>query len=93
MGCSIATGTLVSFSERLGEQLTGLESAIKTLVAKAALKHFDETGYRMGGQTCWLHTASTDKLTYYHVSKQRKSMLSNCEGIVVHAKTEKTLWF
>ena len=46
---SIATGTLVSFSERLGEQLTDFESTIKTLGAKAALKYFDETGYHMGG--------------------------------------------
>jgi transposase len=37
-------------------------------VAAAPVKHLDETGFRIGGKTQWLHIASTIWLTFYRVS-------------------------
>ena len=44
----------------------------------------DETGFRIGGKTQWLHIASTVWLTFYRVSAKRGSLLAKVTGIVVH---------
>ena len=44
----------------------------------------DETGFRIGGKTQWLHIASTIWLTFYRVSAKRGSLMENVLGIVVH---------
>jgi transposase len=51
----------------------------------------DETGFRIAGQTHWLHTASTPTLTYYTVHRQRgdeamldAGVLPNSRGWAVH---------
>ena len=48
------------------------------------MKHMDETGFRIGGKTQWLHVASTALLTFYRVCAKRGSLLANVVGIVVH---------
>ena len=48
------------------------------------MKHVDETGFRIGGQTQWLHVASNEEFTYYHISPKRKSLLPDLQGTVVH---------
>jgi transposase len=53
-------------------------------VAKAPVKHMDETGFRVGGKTQWLHVASTFLLTFYRVSSKRGSLMESVSGIVVH---------
>ena len=53
-------------------------------VATAPVKHMDETGFRIGGKTQWLHVASTLLLTFYRVSQKRGSLLVNVVGTVVH---------
>jgi len=44
----------------------------------------DETGFRVGGQTQWLHVACTAWLTFYRVCARRGSLLADVVGIVVH---------
>src|SRR5674476_1012220 len=44
----------------------------------------DETGFRIGGKTQWLHIASTAALTFYRVCAKRGSLLANVVGTVVH---------
>ncbi|NOK70952.1 MAG: IS66 family transposase, partial [Chloroflexi bacterium AL-N10] len=50
------------------------------------MKHADETGMRIKGKTQWLHSLSTEKLTWYRVSPSRKDNepLLSIEGTVVH---------
>lgn len=36
----------------------------------------DETGFRIGGKTQWLHIASTAALTFYRVCARRGSLLA-----------------
>jgi transposase len=44
----------------------------------------DETGFRIGGRTQWLHIFSTLLLTFYRISSKRGSLLSGVTGIAVH---------
>ena len=57
---------------------------VRDHVTAAPVKHMDETGFRIGGKTQWLHIASTVLLTFYRVSPKRGSLLANVTGIVVH---------
>ena len=41
------------------------------------VKHLDETGFRIGGKTQWLHIASTIWLTFYRISQKRGSLPEN----------------
>ena len=56
------------------------------------LAHFDETGLRVEGKLHWLHTVSTDTLTYLFVHNKRgaealnsdASVLKEFNGVAVH---------
>ncbi len=53
-------------------------------MAAAPVKHLDETGFRIGGKTQWLHIASTMRLTFYRVAAKRGSLLTDLTGVIVH---------
>jgi transposase len=60
---------------------------IRDHVAAAAVKHMDETGFRIGGKTRWLHVACTKLLTFYRVCVKRGALLTEVakvKGVVVH---------
>jgi transposase len=68
----------------LRRRLQGFVTMVRDLVAGAPVKHMDETGFRVGGKTQWLHVACTALLTFYRVCAKRGSLLANVVGIVVH---------
>ena len=58
---------------------------IAELASVAPVRHLDETGFRIAGQTQWLHTVSTETLTFYRVSEKRGAVPADLEGgVVVH---------
>ena len=81
---SISTATLVSFGVGLSKDLQPFMSSVLQHIKTASRKHLDETGFRISSQTQWLHVASNDAVTYYHISPKRKSLLSKLKGIVCH---------
>ena len=83
-GVKIAAATIARMSRTCAERLRGFAETVRDLVAGAAVKHMDETGFRIGGRTQWLHVASTVLLTFYRVCAKRGSLLANVTGIVVH---------
>ncbi len=83
-GVKLAAATIARMSRTCAERLRGFAETVRDLVAGAAVKHMDETGFRIGGKTQWLHVASTALLTFYRVSAKRGSLLANVVGIVVH---------
>ncbi len=83
-GVALVTATIASMSRSCAERFEDFAAALRDRVAGAAVKHLDETGFRIGGKTQWLHIASTIWLTFYRVSPKRGSLLETVTGIVVH---------
>jgi transposase len=83
-GVKVATATIARMSQACAERLHDFVDTVRDLVAGAPVKHMDETGFRIGGKTQWLHVASTALLTFYRVCAKRGSLLANVVGIVVH---------
>jgi transposase len=83
-GVRLATATIARISQDCADRFQSFAVAVRDQVAAAPVKHMDETGFRTGGKTQWLHVASTVLLTFYRVSAKRGSLLANVAGIVVH---------
>ena len=83
-GVRLATATIARISHDCAERFQGFANVVRDQVAVAPVKHMDETGFRIGGKTQWLHIASTMLLTFYRVSAKCGSLLANVVGIVVH---------
>ena len=83
-GVRLATATIARISRDCAERSQSFAIAVRDRVAAAPVKHMDETGFRIGGRTQWLHIASTVLLTFYRVSAKRGSLLAQVIGIVVH---------
>jgi len=83
-GVKLVTATIARISQDCAHRFTGFADAVRDHVAAAPVKHLDETGFRIGGKTQWLHIASTVWLTFYRVSAKRGSLLPKVTGIVVH---------
>ena len=83
-GVALVTATIARISRDCAERFGGFAAAVRDHVAAAPVKHLDETGFRIGGKTQWLHVASTVLLTFYRVSARRGSLLADLTGIVVH---------
>lgn len=62
---SIVPGTLARGTAQLKETLTKPVTEIATGRKEAAVKHGDETGFRIGAKAQWFHVLSTQKLTWY----------------------------
>jgi transposase len=83
-GVELATSTIAAMGQRKAQELAGLAAHIEQAVKQAAVKHLDETGYRIGGVLQWLHVASTWLLTCSRTSGKRGAMLAGVRGIIVH---------
>jgi transposase len=80
----LSCATIAQMSSRAAQRLQPFADAVKDLVISAPVKHLDETGFRIGGRTKWLHVAATRALTFYRVSPKRGELLAGVSGIVVH---------
>jgi transposase len=83
-GLKMVPATIARMSAACAQRLHGFADAVCERVAAARVKHLDETGFRIGGRTQWLHIFSTALLTFYRVASKRGSLLAGVTGIVVH---------
>src|SRR4249920_3137821 len=84
LGVTLAAATIARISRDFARRFQGFANVVRDHIAAAPVKHRDETGFRIGGKTRWLHVACTALLTFYHVCTKRGSLLANVAGIVVH---------
>lgn len=80
----LTAATIARISQDYAARCQAFVDTLREQVAKAPVKHMDETGFRVGARTQWLHIASTILLTFYRVSSKRGSLMQSVSGIVVH---------
>jgi len=83
-GVKLAAATIARLSALCAQRFQGFVTVVCQAVKSAAVKHLDETGFRIGGKTRWLHVAVTEWLSFYRVSPKRGSLLKGLTGIIVH---------
>jgi transposase len=86
-GVRLCAATIANMSRSCAMRMQGLVVTIRDHVANAGVKHMDETGFRIGGKTQWLHVASTKLLTFYRVCAKRGALLTEIVkvvGVIVH---------
>lgn len=83
-GVSLAAATVAQNNRSSAERLVGFVEGVAQRAKEAAVKHLDETGFRITTKLQWLHVTATVGLTYYWISPKRGSLLDGLMGIVVH---------
>jgi len=82
-GQRVSEGTIVEAGQEVSRQVYGANEAIRQhLTEHEAVVHFDETGIRVERQLQWLHSASSDRLTWYATHPKRGHLAMDAIGIL-----------
>ena len=73
-----------SFGIKLAPQLESWMAFQSKSLQQCAVKHVDETGFRIAGKTCWLHSIGSKTATIYRPSSKRGEVAEDVRGVVVH---------
>ena len=83
-GVSLSQGTVHSVLRRAAERHAGFWRHLRSELAAAPVKHFDETGMRVGGRLRWFHVACTGLLCQFRLGGSRGDIMAEAAGIAVH---------
>jgi transposase len=76
---------VVAWTAKAAEAQAPVVAHIATQVVAAKVRHLDETGFRIGGKTRWLHSASTAVYTLYRIGEKRGDVpRTMADGVIVH---------
>jgi transposase len=82
-GCpSFSEGSLANFEADCSMKLEPVDEHIRKLAIAAPVAGFDETGLRANGSLHWLHTVSTEYLTWYFAHRKRGSDAMDAAGVL-----------
>jgi transposase len=82
---TICPASIVAWVGKKARELGQVYQTIGQRVAEAAVRHLDETGYRIAGKLHWLHTTSSLAFTFYRAGEKRGDIPRDLQGgVVVH---------
>lgn len=81
---TLSTATIVKMGQGLAAKVASYIETVKAYLKDAPVKHVDETGFRIAGNTRWLHVLSNDKATVYRASLHRSDIDEELKGVVCH---------
>jgi transposase len=91
LGAPVATGTLAGLLGQAHTRLAGFAEQVRGLLRAAPVVHLDETSARVAGRGHWVHSASTQTLTWQiaHPKRGREGIdaagvLPGFTGVAVH---------
>ena len=67
----LSPGTLQNVVKKTAKQLKPVVEKIKEKIIESDVVHFDESGFYIGGQRHWLHSAGTEQYTFYYPHRHR----------------------
>lgn len=82
LGAPVSTGTVAAVLAEAAGRVAPAVAEIRRLLAAAPVVGFDETGARTAGRLHWLHSASTEDLTLYHVHAKRGKDAMDAAGVL-----------
>jgi transposase len=90
-GASVSGATILDASSRSYNNLSPFEESLVDALVDSKVVHADESGVRTVKKLYWLHSASTDLLTFYGVHEKRGTLamddfkiLPNFTGRLIH---------
>lgn len=90
-GHSLSEAFVFKANDVMKEAISPSLASIKDALIKEEVVQFDESGLRVAGKLNWLHSAGTEKLTYYGIQPKRGKegmceigVLPEFKGIAVH---------
>lgn len=82
LGLPISTGTIVTMVSQCAQKLESTLEKIRQALLRRPVVHFDETGVRVDGKTCWVHTACDSLYTYLSAQEKRGTQGMDAAGIL-----------
>ncbi|OEU65238.1 MAG: hypothetical protein BA863_01230 [Desulfovibrio sp. S3730MH75] len=90
-GTSVSVATILNASWRSYNKLAHFEESLIDALTDSKILHVDESGVRTAEKLYWLHSASTELLTFYGVHEKRGceamdhfDILPNFHGRLIH---------
>lgn len=88
---AVSAGTVYNAVKENGEKLQTIDHKMKQLLLESPTLHGDESGINIANDKHWLHVASNEKITHYHIDKSRGfdamenvGIFGKYHGIMVH---------
>lgn len=91
LGVPISTGTVAEMLSQFGSTVAPAVQEIKKALLASPVVNCDETGVRVNGSICWVHTACNGQYTYLSLQPKRgqegmkgAGFLPSYKGIAIH---------
>jgi transposase len=81
-GQAPAEAVIIAANRQMVAQTEASLESIQEQIIAAEVANFDESGLRVAGKLHWLHVASTETLTHYHVDRKRGQVGMQAGGIL-----------